>query len=123
MANQFKTLKPRIQTHRADKLKTINHTPGSTPRLRGRAAVDRRAAWLKDHPLCNHCDQRGDVRAGTIVDHVIPLWAAGADDTGNLQSLCQPDSDAKTAIEAGMRSRGETPTREQGLTPSDRRTK
>lgn len=120
--SRFKTLKPRIATHKEARLQSIDHTPGSTPRLRGRAAVERRSAWLKAHPLCNHCQQRQDDRLGTIVDHIVPLWAAGKDDESNLQTLCQPDSDAKTAIEAGMRSRGETPTTEQGLMPSERRT-
>jgi 5-methylcytosine-specific restriction endonuclease McrA len=33
-----------------------------------------------------------------------PLWKGGADDEANLQSLCQPHHDEKTAQEAAERA-------------------
>lgn len=76
-------------------------------RLRGRAAVDRRARWLDRHPLCVQCEAEGKVTAGDVVDHRIPLWKGGADDESNFQTLCQtPHHDAKSAAEAAERARG-----------------
>lgn len=79
----------------------------STKRLRGRAAVDRRASYLRLHPLCVECHKRGRVSAGTAVDHKVPLWAGGADEYDvNGQTLCTDDHDAKSACEARMRAAG-----------------
>jgi 5-methylcytosine-specific restriction protein A len=93
------TLKPRVAT--------LNQAPAQqyvgTPRDRGRPWRRRRAAWLREHPLCVKCEERGIVTAATEVDHVTPLWKGGADDESNLQSLCTPDHDDKTAAEAAER--------------------
>lgn len=79
----------------------------SVERMRGRAAVERRARYLRLHPLCKRCDQQGKVAAATIIDHIHPLWAGGVDDyEANGQGLCTEDSDAKTACEATMRAGG-----------------
>jgi len=79
----------------------------STQRMRGRAAVDRRARWLEDHPLCVECEKEERVTAATTPDHVTPIWAGGADDLeANGQSLCAEHHDAKTACEARMRAAG-----------------
>jgi 5-methylcytosine-specific restriction protein A len=79
----------------------------STQRMRGRAAVDRRAQYLRLHPLCVHCTKAGRVTAATVPDHVVPLWAGGADDLeANGQALCDPHHDAKTSCEARMRAAG-----------------
>lgn len=99
------TLKPRISTApgRLQMAATLQ-----VDRLRGRAAVKRRANWLHDHPLCNHCEEAVPSRVAAAVtpDHIVPLWAGGADDESNLQSLCAADHDAKTACEARMRAAG-----------------
>ena len=98
------TLKPRINTipGRLQQAATL-----STQRLRGRAAVDRRARYLRLHPLCVRCDQQGAVAAADVVDHRVPLWAGGADDFDtNGQGLCTHDHDAKSACEARMRAAG-----------------
>lgn len=79
----------------------------STQRLRGRAAVERRDRYLRLHPLCAECERHNRVRAATVPDHVVPLWAGGADDLDtNGQPLCTEDHDAKTACEARMRAAG-----------------
>lgn len=62
-----------------------------------------RAAWLRAHPLCVMCQQRGSIEPATVVDHIVPhrgdmalFW-----DSRNWQSLCKPDHDRKTATEDG----------------------
>lgn len=97
-------LKPRIATLNTQRLTA---QPLETGRMRGRAAVDRRAKWLSLHPLCAECDKAGRVKAGQVVDHIIPLWKGGRDDyEANGQTLCIEHHDAKSLIEAGERSRG-----------------
>jgi 5-methylcytosine-specific restriction protein A len=98
------TLKPRLATipGRLQMAATL-----STQRLRGRAAVNRRARWLELHPLCVECEKEGKVSAATVVDHVTPLWKGGADSyETNGQSLCVDHHDEKSKIEAAERARG-----------------
>lgn len=100
---KLKTLRPSLQTLRPG-LQVLTQRPDVTPRMRGRAAVERRARWLRLHPLCCHCEAQGRTRVAVTPDHVTPLEMGGADDDSNLQSLCQPCHDAKTATEAGQRA-------------------
>jgi 5-methylcytosine-specific restriction protein A len=74
--------------------------------------MQRRAHWLAMHPLCKACDEGTPrrVTAGTIVDHVIPLFQGGKDDESNLQTLCGPHHDAKS-----IREKGGTPQPRIGL--------
>ena len=98
------TLKPRLTT-----LSPLRASPLSagSDRLRGRAAVDRRAGYLRLHPLCAECEREGRVAAATVPDHAIPLWAGGQDDlTKNGNPLCTPHHDAKSGCEARMRAAG-----------------
>lgn len=62
-----------------------------------------RLGYLKSHPLCKHCEDRGIVEAATVVDHIVPhrgdkalFW-----DRSNWQPLCKPCHDRKTATEDG----------------------
>jgi 5-methylcytosine-specific restriction protein A len=106
-APRLHTLKPRLQAANTNRLTVMAPNPTSTPRLRGRAAVDRRARWLSLHPLCVECEKVGRATAADVVDHAIPLWEGGKDDESNFQSLCQtPCHDAKTSAEATRRARG-----------------
>jgi 5-methylcytosine-specific restriction protein A len=101
---KLQSLKPRLSTipGRLQLAATL-----STQRMRGRAAVDRRKRWLDQHPLCCMCEAEGIVRAGDVVDHVIPLWKGGRDDDSNLQTLCQtPHHDEKSKREAAERASG-----------------
>lgn len=101
-AMKLTTLKPRLST-----LVTQRIPSQETGRMRGRAAVDRRKRWLQLHPLCVECDREGKVTAGTVVDHIVPLWKGGADSyETNGQTLCDPHHDAKTKAEAAERARG-----------------
>lgn len=100
---KLKTLRPRLATLVTQRIPS----QAGTERLRGSAAVKRRARWLELHPLCVECTKEGRVTAATVVDHVTPLWKGGADDyEKNGQSLCDPHHDAKTAQEAAERAAG-----------------
>ena len=96
------SLKPRLSSIVTTRLPSVQHTD----RLRGRAAVTRRARWLDAHPLCVECDKAGRVTAGSAVDHIVPLWKGGADDyETNGQTLCDPCHEAKTTQEAAERAK------------------
>ena len=59
-----------------------------------------RAAYLREHPVCVRCAARGRVVAAVVVDHVVPIKDGGARfDAQNLQALCIPDHNSKTALE------------------------
>lgn len=102
---KLQNLKPRLNTL-GSRLSSLPSTPNATPRLRGRAGVERRARWLAKHPLCKHCEAKGETTMAAVVDHVTPLWQGGPDNEGNFQSLCKPHHDAKTAREAAERAAG-----------------
>lgn len=97
------TLKPRI---RSVSLTRIAAAPAGTERHRGYGWMKRRAAWLSEHPTCAHCEAEGRVGLGQNVDHVVPLWAGGADHESNFQSLCVMHHQVKTAREAAERAMG-----------------
>jgi 5-methylcytosine-specific restriction protein A len=101
---KLQRLKPRLATLDTQRLSA---QPLETQRMRGRAAVDRRARWLSLHPLCVECEKAGRVKVGEVVDHITPLWKGGQDDyETNGQTLCHEHHDAKSLIEAGERARG-----------------
>lgn len=58
-----------------------------------------RARWLHDNPECAVCGA-----PAVILDHIVPRAEGGPDHPTNYQSLCQRDSDKKTAAE-GHRAR------------------
>ena len=97
------TLKPRLSQLVTTRLPA---QPAEVQRLRGRAAVKRRASFLERNPLCVECTKQGRVCAATVPDHIVPLWKGGPDAEHNLQALCQPCHDVKTAAEAADRARG-----------------
>ena len=63
-----------------------------------------RAAFLREHPVCARCAGRGRVVAAVVADHVLPLKDGGARfDWANLQALCVPCHNRKTAGETAKR--------------------
>lgn len=84
----------------SEPLKSSRREPNSTKRGYGYRWQQARAVWLRDHPLCEHCET---ITIATIVDHVKPhkgdmaiFW-----DRANWQSLCKACHDKKTATEDG----------------------
>jgi len=65
-----------------------------------------RAALLREQPLCALCKAAGRLFAANVVDHIVPIKDGGARfDQANLQPLCVPCHNRKTAREtAGRRS-------------------
>ena len=62
-----------------------------------------RDGYIRQHPLCVHCEREGFVQAATVVDHKVPhkgdkaiFW-----DSENWQSQCKMHHDRKTATEDG----------------------
>jgi 5-methylcytosine-specific restriction protein A len=59
----------------------------------------RRARHLAEHPDCTRCSE-----PATVVDHILPLSAGGADEESNYQSLCKLCHDSwKQASDRGSR--------------------
>lgn len=50
-----------------------------------------RKRYLARNPVCEDCQEQGDVTVADMVDHIIPLRAGGARlDPRNLRALCWP---------------------------------
>ena len=64
-----------------------------------------REAMLDAEPLCRHCAARGKVTPAHEVDHILPLRDGGTNDRDNLQPLCGPCHDDKTARDLRARAR------------------
>lgn len=92
----------------------LNDTRTTTERGYGWRWQKFRKAWLAKHPLCGDrlngssnehslCVATGRTVAANIVDHIVPFRGdEGLQfDEGNLQSLCKPCHDRKTAMEDG----------------------
>lgn len=68
-------------------------------RLRGRAGMRERQRVREEEPLCRICLDEGRTAATTEVDHKLPLSEGGTNDRSNMQGLCKPCHDAKSAAE------------------------
>lgn len=106
---KLKTLRPRLATLNTQRIPTLAGRPNATPRQRGRAWMERRAAWLRQHPLCCYCEREGRLSPATVVDHIIPhrgderlFW-----DRTNWQSLCASCHSSTKAREEAAERRGE----------------
>jgi 5-methylcytosine-specific restriction protein A len=62
-----------------------------------------RLAFITEHPLCRLCAEAGLIVAGQVVDHITPHRGVEALRLArdNLQTLCKPCHDRKTATEDG----------------------
>lgn len=119
---KLKTLKSSLQTAPASRLQVLTTRPHAVERKRGSAGVkDREKIRQRDCGLCQECRRNGMGRPGRIVDHRIPFWDDGSDEDANKQYLCGTCSDAKTKIEAGLRAKGQSVPRPDGVViPRDR---
>lgn len=55
----------------------------------------------RDGYLCQECKRLGRLKPARDVDHIIRKADGGTDQPSNLQSLCSPCHDAKSAREMG----------------------
>lgn len=92
----MRTLKPRVgligQRIKPATTKTLARLSG------GKWEGVRERVMRRDFGICQVCKQ-----IGRIVDHRIPLWEGGSNDESNLQVLCTPCHDMKSAEEAKRR--------------------
>ncbi|KKL15313.1 hypothetical protein LCGC14_2068930, partial [marine sediment metagenome] len=59
-----------------------------------------RLVQLQEEPLCRLCSEQGNVTPAQVVDHIVPIRNGGSPfDKNNLQSLCKPHHNQKTARE------------------------
>ena len=65
----------------------------------------RKVILRRDNGLCQHCAKDGKTTKATDVDHIKPKAKGGTDEETNLQSLCRPCHDAKTAADEGRSKR------------------
>lgn len=61
----------------------------------------RKRILRRDGGLCQPCLKRDLITPAAQVDHIINKASGGTDDDANLQSICKPCHDAKTARERG----------------------
>lgn len=102
---KLQSLKPLIATSRGGMSAITTRAQRKTGS--GLQAI-RRRIFKRDgyRCICPDCKTLNRIRPATIVDHRIPLWAGGADDDHNRQSMHPDCHDAKSAHEAGCRARG-----------------
>ncbi len=94
------------QKQQADKTNQRQHDKdrgSSAQRGYGGRWQKARAAFLRNHPLCVRCGEKGSVVLAEVVDHKVPhrgdstlFW-----DASNWQSLCKRCHDVKTTREDG----------------------
>lgn len=76
----------------------------SDGRLRGRKLQARRLRmWAQANGCCAMCGKLTDYPDGFQLDHVVALVKGGDDDEPNLQVLCIPCHEKKTAQDMGHR--------------------
>lgn len=92
----------RCQAHKREKW--VQST-GTYKRLSGRRLQLLRKELFTREPMCRECAKHGHVTVAVIRDHIKPLAEGGLDVDSNVQPLCQPCSDTKTASES-RRGRG-----------------
>ncbi|HOF38720.1 MAG TPA: HNH endonuclease signature motif containing protein [Candidatus Hydrogenedentes bacterium] len=58
-----------------------------------------RSIYLRNHPVCERCEQMGRVKTAALVHHIVPISEGGARlDPRNLASLCR---DCHNEVHAG----------------------
>lgn len=70
----------------------------------------------RDMGLCQPCLRDGRPTPAVAVDHIKPKASGGTDETSNLECICGPCHDAKTAKESAI-AQGRTPKQRISFTP------
>lgn len=83
------------------------HGKNEVPRIRGRRWMAIRAAYFRQHPLCEACKREGITKEATFLDHVVPLYAGGKEDWSNYQGLCKSHAFSKNGREQSARLRNQ----------------
>jgi 5-methylcytosine-specific restriction enzyme A len=106
---RLKMLRPRLEASRSSRVRTLEpHNPdswraGKTTAERGYGGRWQRLSkrYLREHPLCVHCQDEGEINLATLVDHIEPhrgdealFW-----DESNWQPLCARHHAIKTQAE------------------------
>lgn len=88
------------EKHKGQHLDEVNR-PSAASRGYGKRWQKTSRAFLRAHPLCEHCLKDGRYVKATVVDHKTPhrgdqklFW-----DESNWQALCKPCHDRKTFTE------------------------
>ena len=76
-----------------------------TKRITGRRLQRIRKQVFDEQPICVACKAKGRVTVATQVDHIVPLFKGGEDGPRNMQGLCQPCHQSKTAQDCGYKER------------------
>jgi len=93
----------RCEAHTKDKQVARKQYDSNRPEWHGLYNSDRwrkaRIRYLRDHPLCVECEERGRLTPATRLDHIkdhkgdlVLFW-----DENNWQGLCERDHNSKTA--------------------------
>lgn len=99
-------LKPRLTPMHTSKVRVLEVKAGATQMERGRAWMQKRERVALTHGYrCAGCGLVWRSNKDQI-DHRIPREQGGSNEESNLQPLCKPCHDAKTAAEAGSRATG-----------------
>lgn len=100
---KLKTLRPRVQQLQARIVQ-----PAATQRVRGsNLQVIRHRILSRDHGICRciECKRMRALNLAAEVEHLVPLWAGGAEDDSNRYAIATTCHALKTACEAAMRAR------------------
>lgn len=94
--------KPRIFGQKHKKQKRQDRRKTANQRGYDRRWKRLRDEFIEQHPLCKHCEERGQVTMAKEIDHIIPF--SDLSDplrlcSDNLQSLCRRCHAIKTASE------------------------
>ncbi len=123
LMNRLSTLKPRIQTL-GRTARPVDATGWAYTQRGSRHERGYGAEWDKlvkrirarDRDVCQHCIRTGHLPLGyySAVDHRVPKSEGGTDEESNLEVICKPHHDVKTAAESA-RARGANIHRDGGV--------
>ena len=92
---------PSREQVRKQSQKNYNRTRRKNQEFYDSKAWRKLSKWFrKKNPLCAHCRDKGIAKEAQLVDHIVPIEQGGEPlSESNLQSLCIPCHNTKTAEE------------------------